>query len=263
MKRLRVLLSRFAKKKEEKEEKKEEATAKIVERMTEEILDQRLENLEAVIQDAAKREVQAALNEQASLLGMQFIKLGDLMREVLLTSSEVLGKQEVDTQPLQRLREVYSAGINIAEELAANIEKVEQELSDIREAKEWIEASGKAIIELKAEMGRVNSELREMQARYEDLKERLKEDLSDAIAEKVLADMVRYGVMNRIREDVVNAVMLRMASAGWDSIRPEAERYLEERSKKKEEELKAEVQSAMEKAKKDLKEEILRELAGR
>jgi molecular chaperone GrpE (heat shock protein) len=245
---LKGVISSIKSKRKEEKKAEEEVSPEYIREVVDAVVEGKLSELEEIIREAASREAAVALKEQMGLVGMQFIKLGDLMREVISSLGEVLQSlgKGVDLAAVERLREVYTAGIRVVGEIGMELEGLQQQLESLREAREWIENSGKAVIDLKAEIGRVNSELKRMQAEYNDLRERLKRDLLDSVSERVLADMLRYGITDRIKEDVVNTAIVRLSAMGWEAIKSDVEKKLGEFFNAKKEEL---------------KEEILRELA--
>ena len=189
----------------EEAEKEQDYLRRYIEEVVERALDERLGDLEETLREAARREASTALKEQASLLGMQFVRLGDLLTEIFEGMREqVQGNPEA----LEKLKKSYSAGVRLLGEISQEIEDIEDKLSEIREAKEWIEEGGRAITEIKGEISRINASLKEMEANYNDLKERLKKDLIDEISTNILAIMIKYGILKTVEEHVVNQVLL-------------------------------------------------------
>ena len=203
---------------EEKEEKSEETRREeireYIEGIVEEILNEKLGGVEENIQEAIRREAEAAANKTLPLVSMQFVRLGDLMTEIMQGTGALIKAIDKGEDisgaigALERLKNSFSAGVRITAEIASELDKIKDKLEELREAKEWLETAGKSIIELRGELGRVNSELKSMQVNYQDIKEKLKRDLTDHITENVLAAMIKYGIMDSIKNDVSNRVLL-------------------------------------------------------
>lgn len=210
------VLKRFFKKEEKRDGEggisitfSEEEVRQIVKEEIQEVV----EEIGSIIEDSVRRNMKDILRDQNRVISATVSNLGDLLADLLDVLKE-LEEEGFEEDAFRKLKVTIREGMDTLSEIALRSKELSEVLSELSQATEWLRETGGQINKLRVDVNNAFRQMEDLRASISDIKASIIQEVEREIVDRVLADMQRHGVIDRITRNAADLVYAEIAKRG-------------------------------------------------